>query len=130
MTPSDTPAEETSDGLLYAALLRGSTYETAATEAGYSRSTVSRRMADPAFRSRLDALRAEVLARVADRLAAESLESVTTLARIRSDKHSSPSVQIRAANALINSALRYRAAVELDARVAALESTLKLGRTN
>jgi hypothetical protein len=114
-----------SDLVVGMALLQGMSYEEAANSAGCSRSTVSRRMNDPGFRARLDGLRAEALARVADRLAAEAIESVGTLARIRSDPDVSPSVRVRAAATLIDSALRYRTSVDLDSRVAAMELALK-----
>jgi transcriptional regulator with XRE-family HTH domain len=121
----DTDPMTNPDLILGTALLQGMSYEEAATSAGCSRSTVSRRMNDPGFRARLDGLRAETLARVADVLAAEAIESVATLARIRSDPEVSPSIQARAAATLIDSALRYRASVDLDQRVAAMESALK-----
>jgi len=85
-------------------------------------------MADPGFRERLDALRSETFARVVDHLAGESLESVAVLARIRSDPNTPPSVKIRAACALLDSAIRLRTSVELDARVTAVESALRMRR--
>lgn len=127
MTTDDT-AGDTPDAALCAALLHGLTYDAAAQAAGCSRSTVARRMADPAFRARLDVLRTEALARVADLLAGEAIHAVHTLAEIRADPDAPASVRARAACALLDSATKYRAAVDLDARVAAVENVLNLRR--
>ena len=129
MSTGDTPMTENPDALLCAALLSGLTYEAAAELSGCSRSTVARRMSEPGFRARLDRLRADALARVADLLAAEAIESVATLAAIRADASAPMSVRVRAATALLDSALRYRASIELDARVSALEDALNQRRT-
>ena len=128
MTSIDTVSSENSDAVLCAALLSGLSYEDAAEVSGCSRSTVARRMREPGFRARLDQVRAEALARVADRLAAEAIESVSTLASIRSNPNTPATVQVRAATAILDAALKYRAATELEARISALEGQLKMRR--
>ena len=128
MTQFDIAPEENSDAILCAALLSGLSYQAAAQVSGLSRSTVSRRMHEPGFRARLDQIRAEALSRVADRLAAEAIESVSTLASIRSDPTVPGSVKVRAATAILEAALKYRATVELEARISAIEGQLKMRR--
>jgi hypothetical protein len=85
-------------------------------------------MREPGFRARLDQLRAEALARVADHLAAEAIESVSTLASIRSHPNTPATVKVRAATAILEAALKYRATIELEARLSALEGQLKMRR--
>lgn len=126
MTPFDTFSDGNADAVLCAALLSGLNYEAAAELSGCSRSTVARRMHEPGFRARLDQIRAEALARVADRLAAEAIESVTTLASIRSNPNTPATVKVRAATAILEAALKYRATVELETRLSALEGQLKM----
>jgi hypothetical protein len=128
MTTSDTVTVEGGDAALVAALLAGSTYEDAARATGYSRSTVSRRMRDAAFRDQLDALRRDVIARAADLLAAQTVASVDTLARLRDNTALSAGIRARAARDLLDLALRYRDSSELAARVAAIEGVLDLRR--
>src|ERR1035437_3638569 len=101
MTSTDTWSQENADSVLCAALLSGLNYEAAAELSGCSRSTVARRMREPGFRARLDQLRAEALARVADHLAAEAIESVSTLASIRSHPNTPATVKVRAATAIL-----------------------------
>lgn len=128
MTSTDTWSQENADSVLCAALLSGLNYEAAAELSGCSRSTVARRMREPGFRARLDQLRAEALARVADHLAAEAIESVSTLASIRSHPNTPATVKVRAATAILEAALKYRATIELEARLSALEGQLKMRR--
>jgi hypothetical protein len=128
MTPVDTLSDENADSVLCAALLSGLNYEAAAELSGCSRSTVARRMREPGFRARLDQVRAEALARVADRLSAEAIESVSTLASIRSNPNTPATVQVRAATAILEAALKYRATIELEVRLSAIEGQLKMRR--
>ena len=126
MTSIDTLSIENPDAVLCAALLSGLSYEDAAEVSGCSRSTVARRMREPGFRSRLDQIRAEALARATDRLAAEAIESVVTLAAIRSNPGTPATVQVRAATAILDAALKFRAATELESRISALEGQLRI----
>jgi len=128
MTSIDTVSDENADSVLCAALLSGLNYGAAAEISGCSRSTVARRMREPGFRARLNQVRAEALARVADRLAAEAIESVSTLALIRSNPNTPATVQVRAATAILEAALKYRATIELEARLSAIEGQLKMRR--
>lgn len=126
MTSIDNISRENVDAALCAALLSGHNYETAAELSGCSRSTVARRMREPGFRARLDRIRAEALSRVADCLAAEAIESVACLATIRSAPGTPITVQVRAATVILEAALKYRASVELEARISAIESQLMM----
>lgn len=129
MSPDDTQTAENPDLVLCAALLAGVSYEVAAQSAGCSRSTVVRRMNDPAFRVRLDAMRRDVFARATDQLAAQTMSAIETLAEITADRESPATVRVRAATALLDSAMKFRAAVEIEARMAAIEQALDLRRT-
>jgi hypothetical protein len=118
----DTAVLEIRDTALVGALLRGDSYDVAAHTARCSKSTVVRRMRDPEFRRKLNALRAEVLARVTDILAAETLASVATLAAVRDDPAVVPTARVRAACALLDAAAKYQA-VDVQERSADHEPT-------
>jgi hypothetical protein len=62
---------DTADDLLIGHLLAGRSIGTAAELAGLSRKTADRRLADPAFREKLEEARAALRGRVLDRLAEE-----------------------------------------------------------
>ncbi len=125
MTPPDTkPGRRAADAVLLVALAGGCTYAEAAATAGVSVSTVDRRMTDRSFRYRLDAIRAQVLARAADKLAASSISAVSAIEELI-EPHNPPTVRLAAARALLDQAARYRAAADLDMRVAALDEALR-----
>ena len=110
----------TRDELLTDALAAGATQTRAARESGYSLATVKRRAADPAFAAGVRERRAELLTATSARLNAAGAEAVTTLRHLLTDESSA--VRLGAAKALLAAALDYRAAVDLESRVAVLEA--------
>lgn len=112
------------DTALAAALLGGATWDQGAAAAGVSRRTVARRLADPMFRGHLDSLRRNALARAADRLGGLSVAAVDTLEDLLTSDETAP-VRLGAARVVLAEAHRFFDVAELDARVAAIEETLR-----
>src|SRR5689334_21461949 len=117
-----------SDDVMVAGLLSGATYESAARLAGCSKSTVTRRMSDPAFRLHLDRLRRSVITRPTDLLAAQTLESIAVLAERRDDATLPGATPAEAARDLLDLAARYHDAADVAARIEAIEQTLSRRR--
>ncbi len=111
------------DDQLLAALACGATAEAAARSAGVSASTVQRRLREPAFRARLQALRSDVVERSAAALSASGTEAVKTLLALMKDT-SPAAVRLGAAKAVLELGVRLREAAELEQRLAALEAQL------
>src|SRR5262245_44750211 len=112
-------------------LAGGNSRERAAEEARVSLSTVTRRLRDPAFVSRVDEARGDLLGRTLDLLGAGSLEAVVVLRTIVLDQAPavegpSPaaapgaSVRVSAARALLTAVLAHREQLELAQRIDAL----------
>ncbi len=102
MTPSDTDIPESGQAeLILSALLAGRSYATAAEAAGVSKSTVQRRMGEPAFRGRLASERAMLAQSVRDRLIATSVQAVDTLRQLMTDDSVADSTRVRAAVAVV-----------------------------
>jgi hypothetical protein len=109
------------DDKLLLTLACGATAEAAARQAGVSERTVYNRLADPAHRGRLQAVRADVLARAAGALTAAATEAVRTLLDLQKPSVP-PATRLGAARAVLELGLRVREAVDLEARIAALEA--------
>jgi molybdenum-dependent DNA-binding transcriptional regulator ModE len=109
------------DALLHA-LASGATVEAAARQSGVSERTVYRRLADPAFRRRLQDLRAEMTRRTASSLTAAGTEAVETLRRLLNS--SSEPIRVAAARAILQLGAKLREATELEERMAAIEGRL------
>ena len=108
------------DEALLTALACGATVEGAARQAGVSRRTVQRRMADPEFLGRLSEARADMVKRASGMLSAAAMESVKTLLVLQAAPNSGP-VRLGAARAVLEIGLKVREAAELEERVSALE---------
>jgi len=113
------------DEVLIAALACGATVESAAFKACISTRTAARRLADPDFQRRVAAFRAETIRRAADMMTAASLESIKTLLDLQTAK-TPPSVRLGAAKAVLEIGVKMRESAEMEQRIAALESQLKL----
>jgi hypothetical protein len=125
MTLPDTPGGRSqADVALVAALIGGATLDEAADAAKVSRSTLARRLRDPAFRGELDALRREVLARAADKLAGLATAALETLEELLSAGQP-PATRLGAARAVLHEASRFHHATELAARIEAVERALR-----
>lgn len=95
----------------------------AAKASGYSPATVKRRRDDESFMGQVRERRAELLAETAAQLGASGSAAVATLLRLLSDGNPA-GVRLGAAKALLAAGLDYRAAVELEARLAAVEAAV------
>src|SRR5262245_54699137 len=111
------------DDALLRALACGATIESAARSAGISESTAYRRLNEPAFRRRLQDLRADMVQRTAGALTAAAQEAVRTLLALQKDDQPAP-VRLGAARAVLEIGVKLREAAELEGRLAALEGQL------
>ena len=104
---------------LVTALAVGTTVAEAAQQAGISERTAYRRLAEPHTKQQIQDVRAVLFTRAVGRLADGMDAAVATL--VRNLAAPSPSVQVRAAVALLEQAVKLRTSEELAQRVAALE---------
>src|SRR5262249_9579814 len=104
------------------ALAAGASIRRAASAAGLSTQTVQRRLADPAFRKELDAVRRRLVDQAIGRLAATLTAASATLRQLL--KAQSEPVRLGAARAVLELHTRLKEAGELEARVAELEAML------
>jgi len=105
--------------LLLSALAAGSSAEEAALAAGVSVRTVYRRLASPAFCSRLATMRDELVSAALGELVGCAEQAVATLRRLL--EADAERVQLGAARTILDQLLRLREAVLLEQRVATLE---------
>lgn len=110
------------DEVLIASLTAGATLQEAATAAGVSAKTVSRRLREPEFAKALRDARRMVIAVAVNRLASSASEAVDELRSLLSS--SSDSIRLRAAVAILDSSHRMLDAQELVERLAAVETQL------
>src|SRR5437899_3006400 len=111
------------DEVLLQALACGATQEQAAAKAGVSRSTVTRRTANPKFRRRLAAIKADIVCRTGAALMAAGTQAVKKLLALL--ESGPPTVQLGAARAILELGMRVREAGEFEARRAELEERLE-----
>lgn len=109
MTRTATPVRRTPTGkrdavneALIRALLGGSTWPEAAEQAGCSRATVARRMADPEFRGELTRRQADARNEVERRLVAVATSAVDTLTTILSDDSQPAAARVMAARTVLD----------------------------
>ena len=116
------------NGRLIAALAGGATVAEAARLGGVSEATVYRRRNDDAFTAAVAEARAAMIERATARsiMAAAAIAVGTLVELLKRDERSA--IRLGAARALLEAALRWRAAEELEARVVALESELTASR--
>jgi hypothetical protein len=117
---ADTHRKKNEDALLLA-LACGATVEAAARQCELSDRTVYRRLKDPAFRSRLQAVRADMVQRAAGMLTAAAGEAVRTLLALQKES-APPAVRLGAARAVLELGLKLREVADLEQRIAALEA--------
>jgi transposase len=94
----------------------------AAKRAGVSRATVYRRLADPAFRQRVEEARAELWKRAAAVLSKSAVEGAVVLRRLL--RSADEKVKLQAAKIVLEQGVRVRDHVELAQRLAALEDQI------
>jgi hypothetical protein len=114
------PREQRAIDTLLMALACGATVPQAAAKAGVSERTVYRRLARPAFREKLDKLRADMVQRTSAMLTAAAMEAVKTLVELQNPAQP-PGVRLRAACAILELGMKLRSDNELEARIRALE---------
>jgi hypothetical protein len=120
-----TRRKKNEDALLLA-LACGATVEAAARQCELGVRTVYRRLDDPAFRARVQEARGELTRRSAGLLTAAAGESVRTLLSLQKES-APPAVRLGAARAVLELGLKVRELVDLEARIAALETQAGLG---
>jgi transposase-like protein len=109
---------------LLLALACGATVESAARECGISARTVYRRLTDPRFRRRLQALRGDMVQRTAGTLTAASSEAVRTLLELLKPAVAA-NTRLGAARAVLESGVKLRELAEFEERLAALEEQMQ-----
>jgi hypothetical protein len=110
------------DAALLAALAAGSTVRQAAQQAGVSERTAHRRLADDTFRRRVTELRGEMVARALGKMADGMAEAADTLRQLL--RAESETVRRGACRAALELTVKLRETVELEERLAAVESRL------
>jgi hypothetical protein len=115
--------KKTLDERLLMALACGATVEAAALSAGVSKRTAYRRLDDPAFVRRLQALRSDMLGRTSGMLTAAGGEGVKTLLSLMRET-APPSVRLGAAKAVLEIGMKVREQAELEQRLCALEQQM------
>lgn len=108
------------DDQLLMALACGVTVENAARQAGISPATAYRRLAEPAFRQRLQKLRGDMVSRTAGTLTAAANEAVRTLLELLKNPTSS-AVRLGAARAVLEIGMKLREIADLEQRLLELE---------
>lgn len=95
------------DDVIIAALASGKTQVEAAEIAGVGRHTVIRRLQDPEFKGRVDAMKAEVVSQITDKIMALALRAVHTMGELM-DPDKPPGVRRAAAADILNRCLGKR----------------------
>jgi hypothetical protein len=112
------------DERLLQSLAYGSTVKQAAAAAGVSERTAYRRLDDPEFVAKLDAIKADFMERAVRMLSATSIESIKTLVSLQSQ--SVPErIRLGAAKAALSLGIRIREEQELSRRLEGVEQMLK-----
>ncbi len=109
---------------LLLALACGASVEQAARQAGVHPQTARRRLADPAFKGRLVALRTEMVTRAAAMLTAAGVESVRTLVEMQKSPNA-PATRLQAAKAVLEPGVKLRQLAELEALLEEMCERLK-----
>ena len=103
------------------ALLENPTLDKAAQAAGVSKVTLWRALRKPEFMEAYRAARREAFSQSVARLQHASSAAVGTLLRIMTDREATPASRVRAADVVLQTALRGMEMEDLEARVAQLE---------
>jgi hypothetical protein len=121
----DGPRQTATNDKLALELAAGATLKDAAKAAGISESTVERRRADPAFRKRVAALQATMMAEALGRLTNACSAAAVVLTRVMLEEKDA-AVRVRAANSILAQARDIREHTQLTDRVAELERRAEL----
>lgn len=104
-------------------LAQGESASAAAKAAGVTTRTVERWCADPEFALEVRDTRTELLNAAVGQLAAGAAEAVATLRAATADPEEKGHVRVQAARSLLDALLPLRESLDLEQRLAALEST-------
>lgn len=104
------------------ALAAGDSIADAAAKADMGERTAYRRLADPAFRQRIQTLRGEMIGQALGRMAAGMTEAAEVLRALL--KADAETVRLGAARSLLDLGVKLRDAAELEQRLAALETRI------
>jgi len=118
--------DDPADRLLAATLATGASYARAGQVAGCSPATVKRRMAEPAFRARVDELRSDHVRRAELRLGELAGAALEALEALMADVDA-PAQRLGAAKVVLEGVLRFREAGETERRLDELEGRLGHG---
>ncbi len=110
------------DLLLIVALAGGNTIRHAASVAGVAEKTVARRLEDAGFRQRVQDCRSALVERALGKLARASARAVNTLSKLL--KSESDTARLGAARTILEIGNRLRESVEIERRVAELETKI------
>ena len=111
------------DEALLLALACGATVENAARSAGVSASTAHKRLAQPAFKKRLNAMRSDMVERTAGALTAASQQSVQTLLALQKPGVQD-AVRLGAAKAVLELGVKLRDLAEVERKMEQLRLKL------
>jgi hypothetical protein len=114
------PGKSALDDLLAASLASGLFVAKTAQKHGVSENTVRRRLGDDQFRARVAALKAEVIARCVAMAGDAMLEAIVRL-RVLCRDSQSESVQLAAANSILDRGIQLRLHGDIEHRVQQLE---------
>ncbi len=104
---------------MLAALAAGHSNPEAGKIAGLSSKTVQRRLADPLFRAELDDVKLQIVQQTAASLSDAATSAVAALKILLASRDEW--VQLRAASAILDVAIKYRETLDLSERLVALE---------
>jgi HEAT repeat protein len=108
---------------LLIALACGATVDTAAKQCEIAVRTIYRRLKDPEFQTRLQAIRAEMVQRAAGMLTAAASGAVRTLLSLQKESVAA-AVRLGAARAILEIGIKLREMVDLETQLTALEARL------
>jgi hypothetical protein len=111
------------DTVLVTAIAKGATVAQAALQAGLSERTAYRRLQQPEFQERIDALQDDMVQRAAAVLTAAAYEGIHSLVALQ-DPSTPPAVRRGAARDILEMGLRLREAANLEKRLVALENRI------
>jgi hypothetical protein len=112
--------DKSADPVIFATLLCGATADQAAAKAGVHVRTVRRRLANPAFRRKLNRLRSELRMRTADQLSAAGTEAVRTMIHLMNSTNP-PNTRLGAARAVVELGMKTNEHADVSVRLAELE---------
>jgi len=120
---ADKRSKKNENGLLLA-LACGASVDAAAKQCDVHERTVYRRLGEPQFKAKLQALRNDMVRRACGMLTAAANEAVRTLLSLQKEATPAP-VRLGAARAILEMGLKLREMVELETRMSELEELVK-----